>query len=418
MTVGRLARAAAIVALFGLLSRLLGFAREVVLAAAYGASGATDAFVNSLLIVNTVAAILLYTLVTLIIPVFQRERADGGADSAWRLVCALAVWVGAGLVVLAVVRGDLAAGAGRPLPAGPDPRRGHRRADPHHVAGPRPPGLLGDLHGDAPDPRPLRRAGGGRASRSTSGSSPGSPSGRTRSASRPRRGAWPSARRCRWCCSCPSSARLLRDAGVRPALTHPRLGGVAAAGAPGARRVGAAAGQQLHRQALRLEPRGRPGRGAELRERARPGPARGPPAAADDAALPAHRAADVRAARGGGARRPSAASPACSACWRSRCRSCSPIYADEVAQLAFQRQACGERCVAQISPPLVYYALGPLAGVPVAAPQPRPCRPRTSARHPLDHRRHGRADDRARPRSCSGRWSSPASRWRPPSACS
>ncbi|HEX2503781.1 MAG TPA: hypothetical protein VHK00_07555, partial [Miltoncostaeaceae bacterium] len=70
MTVARLARAAAIVALLGLLSRLLGFAREVVLAAAYGTSGATDAFVNSLLIVNTVAAVLLYTLVTLIIPIF------------------------------------------------------------------------------------------------------------------------------------------------------------------------------------------------------------------------------------------------------------------------------------------------------------------------------------------------------------
>lgn len=101
MTVGRLARAAAIVALFGLLSRLLGFAREIVLAAAYGASGVTDAFVNSLMIVNAVAAVLLYTLVTLIIPTFQRERAEQGVDSAWRLVSALAAWVGLGLVVLA-----------------------------------------------------------------------------------------------------------------------------------------------------------------------------------------------------------------------------------------------------------------------------------------------------------------------------
>jgi putative peptidoglycan lipid II flippase len=101
VTVGRLARAAAIVALFGLLSRLLGFAREIVLAAAYGASGVTDAFVNSLLIVNSVAAVLLYTLVTLIIPTFQRERADQGVDSAWRLVAALAAWVGLALVALA-----------------------------------------------------------------------------------------------------------------------------------------------------------------------------------------------------------------------------------------------------------------------------------------------------------------------------
>ena len=100
MTVGRLARAAAVVAIFGLVSRLLGFAREIVLAAAFGASGVTDAYVNSLLIVNSVAAILLYTLVTLIIPTFQRERAAEGTESAWRLVSALAVWVGAILVVL------------------------------------------------------------------------------------------------------------------------------------------------------------------------------------------------------------------------------------------------------------------------------------------------------------------------------
>ena len=100
MTVGRLARAAAIVALFGLLSRFLGFAREIVLAAAFGTSGITDAYVNSLLIVNSVAAILLYTLVTLIIPTFQRERAAEGTESAWRLVSAMAVWVGIVLVVL------------------------------------------------------------------------------------------------------------------------------------------------------------------------------------------------------------------------------------------------------------------------------------------------------------------------------
>ncbi|MBJ7455189.1 MAG: hypothetical protein JHC74_03925, partial [Thermoleophilia bacterium] len=100
MTISRLARAAAVVAIFGLLSRLLGFAREIVLAAAYGASGVTDAYVNSLLIVNSVAAVLLYTLVTLIIPTFQREKALEGTPSAWRLVSAMAVWVGIFLVVL------------------------------------------------------------------------------------------------------------------------------------------------------------------------------------------------------------------------------------------------------------------------------------------------------------------------------
>jgi putative peptidoglycan lipid II flippase len=100
VTATRLARAAAIVAVFGLLSRLLGFAREIVLAGAYGTSAAADAFVNGLLIVNSVAAILLYTLVTLIIPTFQGERAKHGDESAWRLVVAIAVWTGALLVVL------------------------------------------------------------------------------------------------------------------------------------------------------------------------------------------------------------------------------------------------------------------------------------------------------------------------------
>lgn len=100
MTATRLARAAAIVALFGLLSRLLGFAREIVLAAAYGTSAVTDALVNGLLIVNSVAAILLYTLVTLIIPVFQRERAETDEAGAWSLIAALAIWTGIFLAAL------------------------------------------------------------------------------------------------------------------------------------------------------------------------------------------------------------------------------------------------------------------------------------------------------------------------------
>ena len=100
MTVGRLARAAAIVAVLGLASRFLGYIREAVLAGAYGASAEADAFVVSLLIVNSVAAVLLYTLVTLVIPVFQRERAEAGEASAWRLISAAAAWVGIGLIAL------------------------------------------------------------------------------------------------------------------------------------------------------------------------------------------------------------------------------------------------------------------------------------------------------------------------------
>lgn len=100
MTVRRLARAAAIVAIFGLVSRLLGFAREIVLAASFGASAATDAFVSSMLIVNSVAAVLLYTMVTLVIPTFQQERETHGRRSAWQLVYAFSAWVGVVLIAL------------------------------------------------------------------------------------------------------------------------------------------------------------------------------------------------------------------------------------------------------------------------------------------------------------------------------
>jgi putative peptidoglycan lipid II flippase len=105
MTAGRLARAAAVVALLGLLSRALGFVREVVISAAYGATGPADAFVSALFLVNTIAAVLLYTVVTLVIPVFQQERERAGESSAWRLVSALTAWVGLGLVVLATLIG-------------------------------------------------------------------------------------------------------------------------------------------------------------------------------------------------------------------------------------------------------------------------------------------------------------------------
>ncbi|HWH13571.1 MAG TPA: lipid II flippase MurJ [Miltoncostaeaceae bacterium] len=100
MTVSRLARAATVVALFGLVSRFLGLGREIVLAGAYGATGAVDAFVNALLLVNVVAAVVLYALVTVVIPVFQQERARAGERSAWTLVGALAAWVGLGLIGL------------------------------------------------------------------------------------------------------------------------------------------------------------------------------------------------------------------------------------------------------------------------------------------------------------------------------
>lgn len=105
MNRGAIARAAAIVAGFTIVSRILGYAREMVLAGAFGTRGAdggkADAFNTSLLIVNSVAAVLLYTLVTIVIPAFERERHERDEGSAWQLLWTIATWTTIGLVALA-----------------------------------------------------------------------------------------------------------------------------------------------------------------------------------------------------------------------------------------------------------------------------------------------------------------------------
>lgn len=99
-----IARAAGIVAAFGVLSRVLGFVREAVLSRTFGTQGIeggqADVFANSLFLVNTVAALLLYTLVTLIIPAFEQEREERDEASAWGLLWTVGAWVVVGLCAL------------------------------------------------------------------------------------------------------------------------------------------------------------------------------------------------------------------------------------------------------------------------------------------------------------------------------
>jgi putative peptidoglycan lipid II flippase len=103
MTVRRLAGAATIVAFFAVASRLLGLLRDALMSRTFGASAETDAFINSLLIVNSVAAVLLYALVTVVIPQFQAEREVHGVSSAWRLAWTLTSWVAIGLTAFAAL---------------------------------------------------------------------------------------------------------------------------------------------------------------------------------------------------------------------------------------------------------------------------------------------------------------------------
>lgn len=356
MTAGRLARAAAVVALFGLLSRLLGFAREVVLAAAYGASGATDAFVNSLLIVNTVAAVLLYTLVTLIIPVFQRERADHGAESAWRLVYALAVWTGLALVVLASL-----AAIFPEAPAalfGLDPARAADTADLIRIMAPAL-ALQGfsaiftamlQIHGRFAGPAAVGVAfnlgiivavlvGQDRIGIEAAGW------GVTIGAAM------------QVLLQLPQFWRLLREARARPAVHHPRLAGVGLLALPV---LGASVLQQVNNFTDKLFASSlEAGRVAALSFANALGQA---PRAA--LLLPLLTPLFPLIARLMSERREGEALAAFARVAGLLGLLAFPIsllmaiWADELAQLAFQRQACDTACIDQIAPPLTWYALG------------------------------------------------------------
>lgn len=83
-----------------MVSRFLGFVRQTVLSHTYGADARVDAYVAGLFVVNTVAAMLLYILVTSVIPIFQHEEHEHGTASAWALLSSILVWVGAALVAL------------------------------------------------------------------------------------------------------------------------------------------------------------------------------------------------------------------------------------------------------------------------------------------------------------------------------
>jgi putative peptidoglycan lipid II flippase len=102
---GAIARAALLVTAFTLISRVLGFLREAYLAKEFGTSAATDAFATALMLVNSVAAILAYTMVSVIIPAIERERHDHDERSSWRLVWTVGAWVTIGLVGLGAVVG-------------------------------------------------------------------------------------------------------------------------------------------------------------------------------------------------------------------------------------------------------------------------------------------------------------------------
>jgi len=76
-------QASTILIIAALVSRTLGFVREMVIAHFLGASLAYDVFLVSLTFPSMLASIFLYTLPSVFIPVYMKEKISQGDDSAW-----------------------------------------------------------------------------------------------------------------------------------------------------------------------------------------------------------------------------------------------------------------------------------------------------------------------------------------------
>lgn len=80
-----LVAAVSLVALAAILSRVLGYVREVLLAARFGASNVTDAYLVAQEVPGAIYSVVAVSLVLAFIPVYQEVRQKKGDASAWRL---------------------------------------------------------------------------------------------------------------------------------------------------------------------------------------------------------------------------------------------------------------------------------------------------------------------------------------------
>lgn len=81
-----LVAAASLVALAAILSRMLGYVREVLLAAKFGASGITDAYLVAQEIPGAIYSVVSVSLVLAFIPVYRETEQKRGGEAGWRLV--------------------------------------------------------------------------------------------------------------------------------------------------------------------------------------------------------------------------------------------------------------------------------------------------------------------------------------------
>ncbi|MDQ0285651.1 peptidoglycan biosynthesis protein MviN/MurJ (putative lipid II flippase) [Desulfofundulus luciae] len=75
-----IARATAVIAVFTLLSKVLGFMREMALACVFGASAATDAYLVAYTVPNVVFAVLGGALTVTAVPLFASYASAGKRD--------------------------------------------------------------------------------------------------------------------------------------------------------------------------------------------------------------------------------------------------------------------------------------------------------------------------------------------------
>ncbi|MBM7853683.1 putative peptidoglycan lipid II flippase [Desulfohalotomaculum tongense] len=86
MSAGKvIARATVVIAVINLVSRLLGFVREMVIAEQFGATGVTDAYLVAYTIPYVLMSVLGMALATVVVPIFSEYESRGQRKEAWQL---------------------------------------------------------------------------------------------------------------------------------------------------------------------------------------------------------------------------------------------------------------------------------------------------------------------------------------------
>lgn len=104
MSAGKvIARATLVIAAINLISRLLGFIREMVIARQFGATGAVDAYLVAYTIPSVLMSVLALALATVVVPVFTEYQSKGKRKEAWQLFNIVTNLTAVVFIVIAVI---------------------------------------------------------------------------------------------------------------------------------------------------------------------------------------------------------------------------------------------------------------------------------------------------------------------------